>query len=191
MEREIDEMKDYGLSITQPVHIQIDNAKELLMDGINFFTSGNGKWLPEYDEIAEWLSDNKGKGLLCIGNCGRGKTLLCTKVIPLLIHSQCRLVINAYKSLDMNIDPDKIKTKCLVAIDDVGIEGEKVEYGEHRLIFPEVVDNAERNGSLLLITSNLATTGPNSIESKYGLRTIDRLRGMTKIIVFKGKSLRG
>lgn len=191
MKKELDEMKDYGIRMNVPVSFKIKNAKELLLYGINFFTDNKGQWLPEYDEISDWLSDNKGKGLLCIGNCGRGKTLLCTKVIPLLIHSQCRLVINAYKSLDMNVDPDEIKTKGLIAIDDIGIEGEMNEYGEHRMIFPEIVDNAERTGSLLLITSNLATSGSNSIESKYGIRTIDRLRGMTKIVVFKGKSLRG
>lgn len=191
MEREIDEMKDYGLQLMQPVHLQIKNAKENLMKGINYFTGGNGKWLPEYEEIVDWLSDNKGKGLLCIGNCGRGKTLICTKIIPILMHSQYRLAVHPYTSLDMNNNLDEIIKKHLVAIDDIGIEGEQSKYGEHRLIFPEIVDNAERNGSLLLITSNLATTGANSIESKYGIRTIDRLRGITKIVVFKGKSLRG
>lgn len=191
MNRELDEMKDYGLTLAQPVRIKISDAKRSLMKGINYFTGGNGKWLPEYDEISDWLADNKGKGLLCLGNCGRGKTLLCTKVIPILIHSRYRLVVNTYKSIEMNKNPDEVMMRRLIAIDDIGIEGEQAIYGEKRLIFPEVVDNAERTGSMMIITSNLATTGTDSIESKYGIRTIDRLRGMTKIVVFKGKSLRG
>ncbi len=191
MKKELDEMKDFGVRMNHPVSFKIKNAKELLLYGINFFTDYKGQWLPEYDEISDWLSDNQGKGLLCIGNCGRGKSLFCTKVIPLLIHSRCRLVVNTYTSIEMNNNPDDVMAKRLIALDDIGIEGEQSRYGEKRLIFPEIVDNAERTGSMMLITSNLPTTGTDSIESKYGIRTIDRLRGMTKIVVFKGKSLRG
>ena len=30
----------------------------------------DGEYRKEYEEIVKWLSDNKGRGLLCMGNCG-------------------------------------------------------------------------------------------------------------------------
>ena len=36
-------------------------------------TASSFQWLPEYDEIADWMSDTQGKGLLLMGSCGRGK----------------------------------------------------------------------------------------------------------------------
>ena len=59
------------------VRIQIPNAKELLQQGLQYFLGDSAQWLPCYDEIAAWMTDNQGRGLLCMGNCGLGKTLIC------------------------------------------------------------------------------------------------------------------
>jgi DNA replication protein len=62
-----------------------------------------------------------------------------------------------------------------------------VKYGEKRLAFPELVDEAEKKGKLLIVTTNLSI---QELKEKYGERTVDRLRAITTPILFKGESLR-
>lgn len=50
------------------------------------------------------------------------------------------------------------------------------------------MDAAEKQGKLLLLTSNLSAA---ELMKKYGERTLDRLRALTKCVIFKGKSMRG
>ena len=57
----------------QRLQIHLSNAKEVLNAGLQHFLGGDYKWQPEYDKVADWLTDNKGLGLFCMGNCGRGK----------------------------------------------------------------------------------------------------------------------
>ena len=40
--------------------------------------------LDEYYEIKSWMMDTKGKGLLLLGSCGRGKSVIASGVIPVL-----------------------------------------------------------------------------------------------------------
>jgi len=57
----------------------VPNAKYELLQALNCIAGSMGEqlqWLPEYDEVAAWLSDNRGKGLFLFGSCGRGKSLL-------------------------------------------------------------------------------------------------------------------
>ena len=68
-------------------HFRIDDAEVLLKRGLKHFIGDDYKWLPEYNEIVEWLSDNKGKGLLCMGNCGRGKTVICLNILSAVLLS--------------------------------------------------------------------------------------------------------
>ena len=44
--------------------------------------------LAEYDTVVRWLSDTKGKGLFLIGNCGRGKSIIVTGVLPLIFNAK-------------------------------------------------------------------------------------------------------
>lgn len=62
-----------------------------------------------------------------------------------------------------------------------------VKYGEKRLSFAELVDEAEKKGKLLIISTNLSLS---ELQQKYGERTVDRLRAITTPVVFKGDSLR-
>ena len=79
-------MRDFGYDRRNNIEIKIENAKYDLMAGLDFITDNNSTWLPEYDIIVEWLTDNKGRGLLAYGNVGRGKTIILGKVIPTIIH---------------------------------------------------------------------------------------------------------
>jgi len=67
----IDSLKGTGFNpMPNLVDIAIPDSKDVLLRGLNYFTR-NAEWLPEYEEIAAWLSGNNGRGLLCHGNCGR------------------------------------------------------------------------------------------------------------------------
>lgn len=184
----LDRLKDVGFN-PNPEHeqIAIPQAREVLWKGIKYFTGETAKWLPEYEKIAEWLTDNKGRGLLCVGNCGRGKTVICGKILPILLHCYKKKILSMYDAIQMNKEFEEMKKKRLVMIDDLGIESEAVDYGERRMVFPELADIAEKQGNFLVVTTNLSL---DELTEKYGERTIDRLRSITKVVFFKGKSLR-
>ena len=187
-QKTLDGLKEIGFNpIPSLVQVAIPEAKETLARGLQFYIS-DVAWLPEYSEVAEWLTDNKGRGLLCYGNCGRGKTVICKKIIPLLLNHYHGKIVSCYDAQDINKDIDGIKSKHIICIDDIGVEKESVKYGEKRMAFPEIVDECEKRGHLLIATTNLSL---NEIADKYGERTMDRLVAITKRVEFKGKSLRG
>ena len=74
-----------------------------------------------------------------------------------------------------------------IYIDDIGTEEVSKVYGNVRCTFSELCDAAEQKGKLFIITTNLTA---NELEAKYGERTIDRLKAITKFVPFTGKSLR-
>lgn len=184
----IERLKDSGFSpVPDTVNISIPDAKNVLLAGIKYFTGENAKWLPEYSEMVECMTNNNGRGLLCFGNCGRGKTLICGKIIPLLLNHYCGKVVNCYDAQQLNADLDTVKQKHIIYIDDIGTECLSVRYGEKRLAFAELTDEAEKKGKLLILTTNLTI---EELREKYGERTIDRLRAITKTVLFSGVSLR-
>ena len=87
----------------------------------------------------------------------------------------------------MNANLEEVKKKHIIYIDDVGTENLSVKYGEKRLAFAELADEAEKKGKLLILTTNLTI---DELREKYGERTIDRLRAITKTVLFSGISLR-
>lgn len=169
------------------VKVAIPEAKIELIRGLQYCIN-EYSWLPEYNEVVEWLTDNKGRGLLCYGNCGRGKTVICKRIILFLLTHYYNKIMSCYDAQDINKDIDGIKSKHIICIDDIGVEKESVKYGEKRMAFPEIVDECEKKGHLLIVTTNLSL---NEIAEKYGERTMDRLVAITKRVEFKGKSLRG
>lgn len=171
------------------VSIRIDNAKLLLCNGLKYYCGEGAVWQQEYEEVAEWLTDNKGRGLWLCGECGRGKTLIGAKILPVLFNFYHfpRKIISLYDAKDLNSKFDDIVTKHIVYIDDVGKESVEVSYGNRNLRFPDIVDEAEKKGKLLMFSTNLSQ---EKMVEKYGERTVDRLRAITKKIVFRGKSLR-
>jgi len=188
----INKMKYHGMAtLSNRVNIQIDNAKEIFIDTFRAFLSVQNKemvYLPEYDEIVSWLSNNEGKGLFLYGNIGRGKTFISRYIIPSILLKHERKVVNFFDVQEMNQRLEEVLSKKIICIDDVGLEELSNIYGNKRLAFLEVLDATEKDGKLLIVTSNLANT--EQIIAKYGDRGLDRIIATTKRIVFKGNSLR-
>ena len=191
----IQELTESGFNPYPPApRIQIPNAKDALMEGIRHYVGDRLKWISAYDDIADWLTDNHGKGLLCVGECGLGKTLICCNVLPVLLHHYCRKILTVYDATTLATRHAEAMHDKLLVIDDIGTEPpESVQYGERHIYFNELVDNAEKRGNLLIVTSNLRTKqkpGFQSIEETYGIRTLDRLNALCRTVTFRGKSMR-
>ena len=189
LEISLNNLKDTGvIGIPETFRITIPSARENLENALSMVIGEQPlQWLPEYDEIVDWLTDNGGRGLLCYGNVGRGKTLICAKAIPILLNYFCRKVVTVVDAISMNNNIDEVKKQYLLCLDDIGTEAIANQYGNKRDAFSEIVDEAERKGHLLLITTNLTL---EELKEKYGIRTLDRLRHLTKCVKFKGDSLR-
>lgn len=184
----VESLKDTGYPAEPDrVRIKVANAEARLRAGLDYFT-GKGVWNEEnYRPIVEWLEDNKGRGLLINGGCGLGKSLIGMRIIPILVNTACRKVVSIYRAQDLVSQPDAILSKHIIYIDDVGTENVANKYGNKRIPFMELCDLAEIKGKLLILTTNLDIP---HLEEKYGERTIDRLRAITKCVTFRGKSLR-
>lgn len=196
IKKTISNLRDTGFNpYPTPPRIRIPNAKEALQECIRHYVGERAQWLPCYDEVADWLTDNKGRGLLCLGPCGLGKTLICCNVLPVLFYHYYKKIVSVYNAVDINTKIDSISRQRIVCLDDIGTEPDFINYGERHVAFSEIVDAAEKRGNLLVITTNLRTTSTDtdksSIEARYEQRTLDRLRAITKVVLFKGRSLRG
>ena len=177
----------------QANHLTIANAKERMLKGLQHFLGDDAKWLPEYDEIADWLSDNRGRGLLLIGTSGLGKSLICQKILPVLLGE----VVDVVNAREMGQVLDVLLQRRCVIIDNLGSEpvSEMVNYRKRRPFF-ELCDAAEQRGLLLIINTTLSTTRvrnplyPQSIQERYGNEVLDRLRATTRVVELRGKSMR-
>lgn len=169
------------------VYITTPDARSILARGIRYFLGPDALWLEEYDQIADWLGDNKGRGLLCAGDCGRGKSVICQKVLPVIFQHWHGLIMNTITATELNDRFDEFCRYKILSIDDVGTEAIANRYGEKRHYVPEIVDESERKQKLLIISTNL---NEEELKAKYDNRTIDRLRALTRPVVFNGESLR-
>jgi len=168
------------------IQISIPNAKEILLRALSHFCE-HAQWLQEYDKISQWLLDNRKRGLLCFGNCGRGKTLITQRIFPTLLSHYHRKYLNTVTAVELNDIYDDISRCKLISVDDVGTEPESVIYGERHWRFSELVDAAERDQKLLIVSTNLTL---DELRQRYGERTFDRLRAITTTVCFSGPSLR-
>lgn len=187
-------------SLRDQCNISIDNAKKRMEDGLKYFLKGKEmKWLPAYDKVSEWLTNNEGRGLLVVGTPGMGKTLLCQKVLPVILGNCCRPIASV-NACELHGRLEELKKERIVIIDDLGKEPRKY-YGDTDNSFFELCNHAEKTSSLLIITTNLSTTPvpkdnpcsklySDSIQQRYGVEVLDRLRCITKMARFEGRSLR-
>ncbi len=172
-------------------------AYDMVVEGLKAYCKVKNtepQWNEAYDQVVEWLKNNKGKGLLVYGDMGTGKSLLCRDIIPTILEKKYEnqnnnavcSSINAYDMAHHGTE-DLVGYSRFIMIDDVGVEEDFNNYGTRRCIFSEIVDYAEENGRGLIITSNLNL---QQMKDKYGVRTFDRLTSLVKPVIFKGESKR-
>lgn len=202
------------------------DPRKRIAAGIKYYMKDRAKWIPAYDKVAQWFGDNHSRGLICTGPCGLGKSLICCDILPklyfkhfgeqykVLTVSATEMAQRIHTLLQFCDNPEQ-NGKPIIVIDDLGAEEVeewvKTTAGTYRKCraFCELVDRAERTGTMLIITTNLFTTIPRlkvdcaygkagqlaprlheSIEARYGIRTLDRLRAITSVVLFDGESMR-
>lgn len=172
-----------------------DTAKGILMRGLQYYVGDNAQWLPQYDWIADWLEDNHRRGLLLNGSNGVGKSLICTKILPIVFKHYMRIQSNVelcccVKATDIESRYENdfpMKYSPILILDDVGAESISSHYGTKRDFVSELINSCEDNGRLLVMTTNLT---PEELCERYGIRTIDRLHSITHSFTIEHESLR-
>jgi DNA replication protein DnaC len=158
--------------------------------------------IPEYDQIVEWMSDTEGRGLLLIGDCGRGKSIIATCLVPVLlamkqfyaypVHSDDLEKPYPFASVTMGMDPKITNLDYLCrcpfpVVDELGVEPLVNNYGEKYEGFNRIINAAERYYRPLFVSTNLTK---QELLHRYGERTLDRLGHLCRIVEFRGESLR-
>lgn len=188
--------KNHGYKVKEPIIISFGEKETIKKAFIEAFKIGDQtvkdfKWYVEYDEVIDWMSDNKGKGLMLIGSSGCGKSIILTKVLPALFLCFKRKILRVYKSRDIaRMDIDELyryMKRNYIAVDEFGREKDLNEFGTKHNAMEYVIDECETDMKLLFITSNLNI---KQVSERYGEHILDRLKLLCKIVVFKGESLR-
>ena len=196
LSKTLDMMKErFGFKIRERKYFSFgsfEDCRKMLFKALRLVdTTETIEWLDEYNEVAEWLSNNQGKGLLLSGDCGRGKSNIINKALPLLFQHRyqkniipihIRELENRISSKDKNIY--KYQIYC---IDEVGSEKLSNNYSVKYYPFMELMSEAEENIKLCLFSSNLSK---KQLEDKYDTRTVERILRLCKVIKFEGKSYR-
>lgn len=157
--------------------------------------------LPEYDEIIDWMTNTDDKGLMLMGDCGRGKSVILNYVIPVLFRIKDRTVMSVHaqdltKYLITNPKAQSPTTVQYIdyllgsrypIIDELGIEPMINDYGERFEGFNLILNAAERYHRPIFISTNLTE---EQIYERYGDRTMDRLTHLCRTVHFSGDSLR-
>ena len=189
----VSQMRDTGYQQEiDRVQINIPNAEKRLRGGlqyvVNMKSGCNAEWNERnYRPIVDWMTDNKGKGLLMFGGCGLGKSVIGMYILPLLIKDVHKKVVNIFSAQELNKKIDEILKLHIIYIDDIGTEDNLNSYGNKRMPFAELCDAAEKKGKLLILTTNLSI---DELTQRYGDRVVDRLIATTKAVPFTGDSLR-
>ncbi len=157
--------------------------------------------LPEYDLIVDWMTDTADKGLMLMGDCGRGKSVILIYVLPVLFRMRNRIFITVHaQDIGKEIPNqqafygqrpatylDRLLNSPFPAIDELGVEPMMNDYGEKSEGFNLVLNAAERYHRPVFISTNL---NEEQIFNRYGERTMDRLMHLCNTVHFQGESLR-
>lgn len=184
---DLKELKKQLNQKTNVFNIKLENAKNVIIYFWNNLIDEKIEWIEEYDKIAEWLTDNKGKGLFLYGANGRGKSMMARIVLPAIIEYFFRKKFVVYTYVNVNEKLNEILTKRFIVIDDIGKEDILNNFGTKRVSFAEIMDNCEVKGNMAIITSNLDGT---QIIEKYDNAVLDRIKSCCFRIPFKGVSFR-
>lgn len=158
--------------------------------------------LEEYYQVFRWMQNTEGKGLLLMGSCGRGKSVIASGIIPVLFRMK-GMILHPVHAQDMHKPTpqqpylgygqrpetwlDYLQRTGHPIIDELGSEMQFNDYGEKCEGFNLVINAAERYNRPMFITTNLTE---EQILSRYGERTLDRLRQLCLTVRFTGESLR-
>ena len=160
------------------------------------------QWLEEYYHIKSWMMNTEGKGLLLMGSCGRGKSVIASGVIPVLFRMKGKYLRPVHAQDMTKPTPqqpylaygqrpetwlDYLQRCAFPIIDELGVEMQVNDYGEKCEGFNLVINAAERYNRPMFITTNLTE---EQILARYGERTLDRLGHLCKTVKFTGESLR-
>lgn len=158
--------------------------------------------LPEYAGIIDWMTSTEGRGLLLYGDCGRGKSVILTGVVPVLLAMKERMTVAIHadelsKPYDLALrtagydahttNLDYLTRTAYPIIDELGVEPLVNDYGEKYEGFNRVINAAERYLRPLFISTNLTR---EQLLRRYGERTFDRLTRLCRPVKFEGESLR-
>ena len=200
--------KGGGFKGDTKVRWTLQDADVLLMRGLAYAIGPTAQWLPEYDAVADWLADNNGKGLMCIGDCGRGKTIITRDILPLVFKNYIQIhdaqtdywfhpVYNYFQAKELKSRWDEIVRGKIICIDDVGTEPIAKVYGETHNYFSELVDLCNDRDKLLICSTNLTHAQLFGVEedgivypARCDQRTFSRLVGNTVRVYFEGEDLR-
>ena len=177
---------------TKRFQFSIPNAKEELQNALKAVGEAMGenlKWLPEYDKIAEWMTDNKGKGILMYGVVGRGKSIMLRYVIPMIFRAKLTRIVTIVDCANQKLNIDEITQRKIIALDDIGAEpSQRKDYGTDRNVVIEAITKAQDNTDTMIIaTTNLSAT---ELRERYGERIFDRIVYLCCRVPFNGKSMR-
>ncbi len=145
------------------------------------------EFIPEYEQIIDWMMDNKGQGLFLTGDCGRGKSNIIQSVIPVLIHMTTAKIIKTYHAEDIPERIHQMVNLKMIAIDELGTEPLCNDFGEKYEGFNKIINKAEMYIRFLMISTNLNS---KQILDRYGERALERIGRLCKVIKFQGNSLR-
>ena len=190
----MDEFKELLGAKKQHLSINLEKPREILCRGLRYFIGDDAKWLQGYDEIAEWLQDNKGKGLMLYGSNGRGKSVMCYNILPTVFQYYLKQV-KTFKCRANNlhlIQSDKTDYYSMLCAQVNGTIGDMTD------VYPFDVAHRTENKAFIdqMFTptirtpKNLGRMTPDEIRDRYGIRTLDRLRAITRAICLNGKSMR-
>ena len=138
-----------------------------------------------YDDVIEWLRDNKGKWLLLCGNCGVGKTVVTFDIFK-MISIVLKIKNIAFLNRDnFAMNYEKVFKKCThYVIDDMGAED---PLPDGTLPSAKIIYASYDDGACLVMSTNLRM---DQLKQVYGERIYDRLKGMCKIISIETESMR-
>jgi DNA replication protein DnaC len=184
--------ENYGLNVREfPAFTfgNVDQCREIIKKAFlqTDKTITEFQFTPELEELADWLTDTKGKGLFLTGNVGRGKTNIIMYVIPLIFFHFQRKVVKTVIAEELANKFSELKSKKFIAVDEMGVEPIVNEFGSKYEPINKLFNIAETESKILFVSTNL--DGAQVLE-RYGTRTLDRIKRLCRIIKFNGESLR-
>ena len=138
------------------------------------------QWLDEYYHVKSWMMNTEGKGLLLMGSCGRGKSVIASGVIPVLFRMKGKYLRPVHAQDMTKPTPqqpylaygqrpetwlDYLQRCPFPIIDELGVEMQVNDYGEKCEGFNLVINAAERYNRPMFITTNLTE---EKILARYG-----------------------